>query len=279
MLLDFEKLHGLGNDFIIFDGRKSDIKNYNELAKQICDRHFGIGADGMMVVLDSNKASVKMNFYNADGSQARMCGNGIRCFCKFVYDNKIVNEKKFSVETLAGIMKPEIFTDSYDLVYKVCVNMGKINLDPKNIPMDTNKEQFINEDFMIDDFKFKLSVGAIGSIHAVIFVDDFNNLDIKDLGSKIEKHKIFKEGINVNFAKINSCDNIDVLTWERGVGQTLACGTGASTVSVLSSMINNTSKKTTINLLGGPVLIEEKEDQNVYMTGPAKRICKGIYYI
>ncbi|QIB26266.1 diaminopimelate epimerase [Caloranaerobacter azorensis] len=275
-MLEFIKMHGLGNDFIIFDGINQDLPDHNELAKKVCDRHFGIGADGMMVVKQSSSSDIKMLFYNADGSQAPMCGNGIRCFAKYVFDEKLVRGKEFEVETLAGIMRPRIISSEEKISF-IEVNLGKAYFSSEMIHANTNKEKILNESIKIDGNTFKISAVVVGSVHAVIFVDDLNKIDINVIGRKIENHQLFPNKINVNFCQIIDDTNLQVLTWERGVGQTLACGTGAASAAVVGSILYNTSKKVNVHLLGGTVEIEQRDDE-IFMTGPAEVICKGVYY-
>lgn len=274
-MLNFEKLQGTGNDFIIFNGLNKKLPNYNDLAKKVCDRHFGIGADGMMVVEKSDKAEIKMCFYNADGSEAPMCGNGIRCFSKYVYDNGIVKDKSFTVETLGGIMKPEvIFEDGK--VTSVKVNLGRPLFSSKDIPINTNDEDYINKEIEILGKTYKISGLVIGTIHTVIFVHDLKYIDIPSLGWAIENHLLFPLKTNVNFCEIIDDKNLKVFTWERGVGETLACGTGAAASAIVSSIINNTNKKTNVFVIGGKLVIEQL-DGTIFMTGPAVTICKGEY--
>ncbi|WP_427338540.1 diaminopimelate epimerase [Caloranaerobacter sp. DY30410] len=275
-MLEFTKMHGLGNDFIIFDGINQNLPNHNELAKKVCDRHFGIGADGMMVVKRSSNSDIKMLFYNADGSQAPMCGNGIRCFAKYVFDKKLVKNKEFEVETLAGIMRPRIMSSEEKISF-VEVNLGKAYFSPKIIHANTDKEKILDESIEIDGNIFRISAVVVGSVHAVIFVDDLDKIDINVIGCKIENHQLFSNKINVNFCKIIDNTNLQVLTWERGVGQTLACGTGAASAAVISNILYNTSKKVKVHLLGGTVEIEQRNNE-VFMTGPAEIICQGVYY-
>ncbi|MTI69928.1 MAG: diaminopimelate epimerase [Firmicutes bacterium] len=274
-MLKFEKLHGLGNDFIIFDGINQNMPNYNELAKKVCNRHFGIGADGMMVAEKSDKADIKMCFYNADGTEAPMCGNGIRCFTKFVYDNNLIDKKSFNVETLAGIMKPEI-KEIKGKISDVKVNLGTPNFIAKEIPVISEKEEFINEKIKVLGKEYNISAVAIGSIHSVIFSNNLDNIDIKEVGNLIENLEIFPKGINVNFSEIIDDRNIKVLTWERGVGQTLACGTGAAASAIIGSKICGLNKSLDVHLLGGVVNIEQN-GKYVYMTGPAEFVCSGKY--
>lgn len=275
-MVSFEKLHGIGNDFIIIDDRANTYDVYNDIARKMCDRRFGIGADGFMVVKNSDVADIQMLFFNADGSQAPMCGNGIRCFSKYVCDHSIIQIDKFSVETLGGIMKPEIFKDEAGEVEFVKVNLGKPMTKAKLIPVETTEEIFINQDIDIDGQKFKISAVQIGSIHAVVFVDNTENFDLDYYGPKIETHKFFPEKINVNFCEIESDEKLKVITWERGVGQTLACGTGAASCAYFANQLHNTMTSVSVELLGGTVNIEFVENE-VYMTGPAEFICSGEY--
>lgn len=276
-MIEFQKLHGLGNDFIIINGINKDLGNLNDLANKVCNRNFGIGSDGMIIVEESQIADIKMLFYNADGSQAPMCGNGIRCFSKFVYDNKILNKISFTVETLGGIMKPEVFIDDLK-VKSVTVNLGKPIYSSKLIPVLSDNDTFIDEEIEVENNKYNISAVIIGSVHAVIFVPDLQSIDIKKIGSIIEKHKIFPEKINVNFCKVIDNNNVEVLTWERGVGQTLACGTGASAAAIIANKLYNLNNIINVHLLGGSVTIETI-DREVYMNGPAELICSGVYYL
>lgn len=274
-MIQFQKLQGTGNDFIIFRGSDLNTINYNELAKKACNRHFGIGADGMIVVEKSSVADVKMCFYNSDGSIATMCGNGIRCFSKFVYENNIVNNTKFDVETLAGIMKVEVVVEDNKVNFAK-VNLGKPSFSAKEMPKNTEDKCYINKEITVDNETFKISSVVIGTIHTVLFVEDFNDMDFERIGQKIENNEIFPMKTNVNFCKVIDEENIEVLTWEKGVGITLACGTGAATSAIISSIIHNCSKKINVKVKGGKLIIEDKEGE-IYMTGPAELICKGEY--
>ncbi|WP_243414697.1 diaminopimelate epimerase [Sporosalibacterium faouarense] len=276
-MIYFEKLQGAGNDFIIFNGNKEELPSLSKLAKEVCDRHFGIGADGMIVVAQSKIADVKMIFYNADGSIAPMCGNGIRCFGKYVYDKGIVDKENFDVETLAGIIKIDILKgNKEDSIDRIKVNMGKASFDTSKFPIKTDKEQFIEEDININNKMFKITALLMGTIHTVVFVDDLEEIDISELGFYIENLPIFPEKTNVNFCEIIDDHNLKVITWERGVGQTLACGTGSTAVAITSQKINRTSDRVNIHVLGGSLEIENTND-GVYMTGPAELICTGYY--
>lgn len=276
-MLNFEKLHGAGNDFILINGIDKKLPDYSTLAKEICDRHFGIGADGMIVVERSDIADLRMVFYNADGTEAPMCGNGIRCFSKYAYENEIIDKINFKVETLAGIMEPELNIIN-GIVESVRVNIGSPQISTNSFPINTEEETFINKEIDVNDKKYIISVLSMGPIHAVVKVDDIDKVDVKKSGTSIENYELFPKKTNVNFFEIVDENNIRVLTWERGVGQTLACGTGASSVAYICYKLYNTNQEVKIHLLGGSLEIEIIDDI-IYMTGPAKSICKGVFYL
>ncbi|MBE0451174.1 MAG: diaminopimelate epimerase [Clostridia bacterium] len=261
--MKFEKYHGTGNDFIIF----KDALGFDpsRLAQNVCNRHFGVGADGMMLVNHSDIADVKMVFYNADGSIAPMCGNGIRCFAKYVYDHKIVEVQEFSVETLAGIMKVNLYSDEKQNT-QVTINLGFPNFD--NVVGEVILE--------VDETSFDLSTLTLGTLHSVIFTNDLEALDIDKYGKAIECHSLFPLKINVNFVEVVDFENIKVSTFERGVGRTLSCGTGSAASAVVSNLKGFTGKKVNVHVPGGTLIIEAK-DKGMFMTGPAELICKGEY--
>ncbi|MFR3568486.1 diaminopimelate epimerase [Paraclostridium sordellii] len=272
--MNFWKLHGVGNDFIAIDGRFDNIdsNDYSDLAKRVCHRHFGIGADGLLVVKNSDVCDVEMVYYNSDGSRANMCGNGLRCFCKFVYDNNIVNENEFTVYTLDGVKK--ISLNIYnDKINTIRVNMGKANFNPKNIPVNTDKEVFINEKLVIDNKEFLVSSVLMGVPHTIVFVDEINKKDIYSFGELIEKNKVFPRNTNVNFVKIDDRDNIKVYTWERGCGYTLGCGTGMTASVIVANYLDKVDNIVNVSSEGGTVKIEILDD--VYMIGNAVKICEG----
>ncbi|WP_338561987.1 diaminopimelate epimerase [Paraclostridium sordellii] len=272
--MNFWKLHGVGNDFIAIDGRFDNIdsNDYSDLAKRVCHRHFGIGADGLLVVKNSDVCDVEMVYYNSDGSRANMCGNGLRCFCKFVYDNNIVNENEFTVYTLDGVKK--ISLNIYnDKINTIRVNMGKANFNPKNIPVNTDKEVFINEKLVIGNKEFLVSSVLMGVPHTIVFVDEINKKDIYSYGEIIEKNKVFPQNTNVNFVKIDDRDNIKVYTWERGCGYTLGCGTGMTASVIVANYLDKVDNIVNVSSEGGTVKIEILDD--VYMIGNAVKICEG----
>lgn len=272
--MDFWKLHGIGNDFIAIDERfiKRDKKYYSNLAKTVCNRRFSVGADGLLVVKNSEVADIKMVYYNADGSRAFMCGNGLRCFVRYVFENKIVEKEEFNVETLDGVKKVNVNILFGELV-SIKVNMGTGSFLSKDIPVRLNKEVFMNEDIDILGKGFKINAMLMGVPHAVILVDKLDVNDVLFYGSKIEKNDLFPNGINVNFVKIEDERNISVRTWERGCGYTLACGTGMTASAIICNKLNLVSKKVNVSSEGGRVTIDVGNE--IYMTGPATKICEG----
>ncbi|WAM33393.1 diaminopimelate epimerase [Caldicellulosiruptor morganii] len=274
----FSKMHGLGNDFIVIDARGKEDIDYNSLAKRMCHRHIGVGADGLLLVLDSKLADIRMRIINSDGSEAEMCGNGIRCFSKYVFERGIVKKDKFKVETLAGIIEPELILNEYGLVEKVKVNMGKPSFKRKDIPMQGDPESdAINTSIEVDGKEYKITSLLMGVPHTVLFVDDVEKVDIYTLGPKIERHEVFPRKTNVNFVQVIDKNNIKVRTWERGAGATFACGTG-SCASVIASNLNGfTEKKVNVHLYFGMLEIEWQDDGTVFMTGPAEEVFVGEY--
>lgn len=272
--MNFWKLHGVGNDFIAIDGRvdNKDSNDYSDLAKKVCHRRFGVGADGLLVVKTSDISDVEMVYYNSDGSRANMCGNGLRCFCKFVYDNNIVKDTEFSVYTLDGIKKISLNIES-EKNYTIRVNMGKPNFNPKNIPVNTNKEVFIKEKLLIDNKEVEVSSILMGVPHTIVFVDELIKEDIYKYGKLIEENEIFPNKTNVNFVKVDDKDNIHVYTWERGCGYTLGCGTGMTASVILANYLGKTNEIVNVKSEGGSVRIELLDD--VYMIGNAVKICEG----
>jgi len=267
-MIQFEKYHGTGNDFIIIN--HDDLKNFktinpSDLARKVCDRHFGIGADGMMIAKESIIADVKMEFYNADGSLAPMCGNGIRCFAKYVFDHKRITDNIFNVETLAGIMKV-IVTNKGIQPTQVTINLGAPNFE----------SAFGDKAIDAHDKTFNLSTLTMGTLHAVIHVDDLDAIDVSFYGKALESHNQFPQKINVNFVEIIDRTHIKVSTFERGAGKTLSCGTGSAAAVVVSALKGLTENCVQVTVPGGLLYIDVKSD-SVLMTGPAVLICSGTY--
>jgi diaminopimelate epimerase len=271
--MKFWKMHGLGNDYIVVDNRNIQIKDseLNALAKRLCERRFSVGADGLLLVYESKKADAKMRIFNADGTEAEMCGNGIRCFAKYCYENKIVRKKNFKIETLAGIKTAKL-TLRRGIVEKVRVDMGKPTLRRETIPMK-GQGTCINENLIVDGKKFKVTCLSVGNPHCVIFVENVDEIPVSEIGPKIENHKLFPKRINVEFAQIINTNELKVRVWERGCGETLACGTGACASAVAGNLLNKVGNKAIVHLLGGDLEIEYSN--RIWMTGPAEKIFKG----
>jgi len=279
MKIDFVKMHGLGNDFILFDCLNKSLGDssfLSYLAKKLCNRNFGIGADGLILILPSSKADLKMRIFNFDGSEAQMCGNGIRCFAKYAYENKLISKKKFAVETLAGIIIPEL-TISNNKILGVKVNMGTPKLRRKEIPMNgEDTPTVVDEILKINPVQtFKITCVSMGNPHCITFVDDVQSIPVDEIGPKIENHSLFPEKTNVEFIQVVNRKEINFRVWERGVGETLACGTGACAALVASVLNKKTNREATIHLPGGDLDIQWAGDGHVYMTGPTELVFKG----
>ncbi len=268
--MEFTKMEGCGNDYVYVNGFTYKIKNPNKVSEFVSNRNFGIGSDGLIMVNPSDKADFRMNMYNADGSEGKMCGNGIRCVAKYVYDNKMTDKTTITVETLSGI-KTLVLNVEDGKVKTVRVDMGSPILKAKDVPVISEKEQVIDEPIMIDNKEYKITCVSMGNPHAITFIDDTDSLDIESIGPKFEKNEIFPDRINTEFIQIVDRNTIKMRVWERGSGETLACGTGAC-ASVVACVLNNlTENKVTVKLLGGDLFIEyNREENTVYMTGPAR---------
>ncbi len=281
--MEFIKMQGAGNDFILFDGEKNaDLlsrKDFEQKIKALCDRHFGIGGDGLMFSEMSREADIKMTYYNSDGSIAALCGNGIRCFAKFVYEENIIRREEFNIETLAGIIDVSL-TVSGNFVESVAVHIGKPVFDAPLIPVKTERQrdgnELIEEDIEIDAVPYKLYCLRVGVPHAVIFINDIDSLEVEALGRKIENHPLFPERTNVNFAKIYNREMVDLFTWERGAGRTLACGTGACAVAVVGGRENLLNRRVDINTEGGELIVEIEDSGEIILAGEATTVFKGF---
>lgn len=276
--MEFTKMEAAGNDFVVFDGFKYNIQDYNQLALRACDRHFSVGADGILVCETSDVADIKMIYYNSDGSRGEMCGNGIRCFSKYVYEKGLVDKKVFTVDTLAGIKTIWLETDNENRVKTVKVNMGKPLFGAKDIPVNLDKEKVIEEIIDIDGQKIVFSSLLVGVPHTVIFVDNIKNVDINGLGRKIEVHPLFPNKTNVNFVEVVDRDNINIYTWERGAGRTLGCGTGSCASVVIGNIVGKLNNTVHVRTEGGELEVQLEEDFEIYMKGGANRICDGVFY-
>ncbi|HLA00416.1 MAG TPA: diaminopimelate epimerase [Thermodesulfovibrionales bacterium] len=277
MKITFTKMHGLGNDFILIDCRHVTLNNLPELSKTLCHRRFGVGADQMLLLLASQEADFMMRIFNADGGEVEMCGNGIRCLAKYIWDRNLSAKKILSVETPGGIIRPE---KAGDLVK---VDMGEPVFEPEKIPVMqreiNNSSRIIDYPLRIEDREFKITCVSMGNPHAVIFVENLSKFPIPYYGSLIENHPLFPKKTNVEFIEVFTPKEISMRVWERGSGETMACGTGASAAVVASNIKGLTEKEVTVHLLGGDLFIEWAGTNHVYMTGPAAEVFDGIINI
>lgn len=277
MQLHFTKMEGLGNDYIYFDGINQEIPMDKEFITKISDRHFGIGSDGMIVILPSDKYDFKMRMFNLDGSEAMMCGNGIRCFSKFIYDHQLSDKHVLKIETKSGLRIVELlFKD--DKCVGAKVDMGKPILTCKDIPCTYDSETMINEVVTIGDHDYPLTTISMGNPHTVTFVDDLETLDLEKIGPVFEHHELFPESVNTEFVKVVNDHYVKMRVWERGSGETMACGTGACAVMYASYLNNYTKDKVTVELLGGCLEIEYING-TIMMSGSAVNVFEGTIEI
>jgi diaminopimelate epimerase len=277
----FSKMQGLGNDYIVINETEEEVipeKKKPEIVDQLCRRGFSIGADGVIFVASSDVADIRFRIFNSDGSEAEMCGNGIRCFAKFVYENNILKDERMHVETLAGI-KEVVTNVENNRVVSSKVNMGTANFNTAKIPMNTEKKEFIDEKLLINGKTISITAMSIGNPHAVIFTKHLNEIALDDLGPRIENHEAFPERINVHFVTIINPNEIDMITWERGAGFTLACGTGATSSVIVGYKLALLDKEVIVHLPGGDLIISiyEKEGKiGAMMEGNASLVFDGI---
>ena len=277
---EFTKMQGAGNDYIYVNCFKEKLENINETAKAVSDRHFGIGSDGLVLICPSDKADFRMDMYNSDGTQAEMCGNATRCVGKYVHDKGLTDKTEITLETLAGIKILKLNLNDKGEVETVEVNMGSPELIPKNIPIDSDLDRFIMESVTVDGRGYLVTGVSMGNPHAVTFIDDTDSLEIEKLGPKFENHPLFPKRTNTEFAKIIDRKTIKMRVWERGAGETLACGTGACATLVAASLSDLTDDEVDLVLLGGTLHIRwDKENNNIYMTGPAQFVFDGVITI
>ncbi|OGW55715.1 MAG: diaminopimelate epimerase [Nitrospirae bacterium RBG_13_43_8] len=285
--MPFTKMHGLGNDFILIDCRHRKFDNLHELSKTLCHRRFGVGADQMLLLFDSRNVDFMMRIFNADGDEVEMCGNGIRCLARYIWDRNFSDKKILSIETLGGIIRPERSGDM------VRVDMGEPVFDPEKIPVKMvqsskfkveslktqNATPIIDYPLRIKDREFKITCVSMGNPHAVIFVENLSQFPVPYYGSLIEDHFLFPKKTNVEFIEVLTPREIKMRVWERGSGETMACGTGASAAAVASNMKGLTERDVTVHLIGGDLIIEWAGNNHIYMTGPAVEVFEGIINI
>lgn len=273
--MKFTKMHGLGNDYVYVNCLKEVVDHPAEVSKKISDRHFGIGSDGFILIKPSDVADFCMDMYNADGSQAEMCGNGIRCVAKYVYDYGLTDKTNISIETLAGIKYLDLHIEN-DKVKTVTVNMGSPILIPDKIPVVSDKEQVINEPITVGNKEYHMTCVSMGNPHCIVFVEDTEYFPLDKIGPNFECHELFPKRINTEFVQILNRSTVNMRVWERGSGETLACGTGACASAVACILNGLTENEITLHLLGGDLQVRwDREENLVYMTGPATVVFDG----
>jgi diaminopimelate epimerase len=270
----FVKMHGIGNDYVYVDCFREIVREPQALAIRLSDRHFGVGGDGLILIMPSDKADARMRIFNADGSEAQMCGNGIRCLAKYLYDSGISRKPELTVETLAGVLSLQLLTSDSTLEM-VKVNMGIPRLRRQEVPMLGEGERVIAEKLTAAGREFTVTCLSMGNPHCVIYVDDVAKFPVSDYGPAVERHALFPERTNIEWVEWVNRREIRQRTWERGSGETLACGTGACAAAVASVLNGRTDRAVTVHLLGGDLQIEWAEDNHVYMTGPAVEVFRG----
>lgn len=268
--MKFTKMQGLGNDYVYVNCFKETIENPPEMAKKVSNRNFGIGSDGLIMINPSDVADFEMEMYNADGSRSEMCGNGIRCVGKYVYDYGLTEKEHISVETLAGIKYLDLTVED-GKVKLVKVDMGSPELVPENIPIVADGNRVIDEPINVNGTEYRMTGVSMGNPHAVVYVEDVKGLDIETIGPAFENHERFPNRVNTEFVKVLDRNTVEMRVWERGSGETMACGTGACAVAVACILNGFTEDKVTVKLLGGDLQIEwDKEADKIYVTGPAE---------
>lgn len=279
-MLKFTKMHGAGNDYIYIEDLKESIKNPSKLSIEMSNRNFGIGSDGLILILKSQVADFRMRMFNSDGSESEMCGNGIRCFAKYIYDHKLLDKTEIDIETGGGIKHLKLKIKN-NLVETVKVDMGEPVLEREKIPMIGEKGMVINENLHLPDgVAFSITAVSMGNPHVIIFVEDVDKFPVSKYGPYIENLNLFPNRTNVEFVQIISKKEVIQRTWERGSGETMACGTGASAVTVAGVLTKQTERKITVHLKGGDLKTEWDEKNNhVFLTGPAIEVFKGEWLL
>ena len=277
--MKFTKWQGAGNDFVIVNGFQEKVEDYAKAAVAVCDRHFGVGADGLVFVLPSDKADFRMRIFNSDGSEADMCGNVTRCVARYVYENGLTDKTKIILETLAGPIKPELLMAG-DKITGVRVDMGEPGFLRRQVPMTGNSDEEARNIPVEVGGKTYIGTGvSMGNPHFVIFVDDIKEIDLAAEGSKLETHPIFPRKANIEFVQVLSKTELRMRVWERGAGITMACGTGSSATLAAAVMNGKAERKATLHLDGGDLIIEWGTDNHLYMTGPAVEVFRGEYLL
>ncbi|MBW2519606.1 MAG: diaminopimelate epimerase, partial [Deltaproteobacteria bacterium] len=274
--MKFTKMHGAGNDYIYINGFDTKVSDPAKLAKEISDRHFGVGSDGMILILPSKVADVRMRMFNADGTEAEMCGNGLRCVGKYVYDHSLIRKQHITVETGAGILALDMSMNAKGHVNRVRVNMGRPKLSRGEVPMTgPSQERFVDQELSVLDRTFQATCVSMGNPHCVIYIENIENFPVHLYGPAIENLPDFPQRTNVEFVEVLDLTEVRQRTWERGAGETLACGTGAAAVTVAGVLTGRTSRTLLNHLLGGDLEMEWDGENDVFMTGPAVEVFSG----
>lgn len=274
----FTKMHGIGNDYVYINCFEERVENPSELAIKMSPRRFGVGADGVILICPSAVADAKMRMFNLDGSEGKMCGNGIRCVGKYIYDNGIAHKNTVTVETLSGVKTLEI-TDKDGVCQSITVDMGKAELKTELIPAVADVDKIINMPLRVADTNYNITAVSMGNPHAVVFCNDIDGLNLEKIGPDFEHNKIFPEQVNTEFIKVINADTLQMRVWERGSGETFACGTGAC-AAVVAAVENGyclRDREITVHLLGGDLFITYKSDGTVFMRGDAQKVYDGVY--
>ena len=273
--MKFTKMQGIGNDYVYVNCFQETVANPCETAKKISERHFGVGADGLILIKPSEIADCEMEMYNADGSKGSMCGNGIRCVAKYVYDYGIVQKTKLKIATGAGIKTLELEIEE-GKAKRITVDMGEPILDAEKIPVLSKKDQLLSEPIEVEGKTYHITAISMGNPHAVIYLDDIKNLELEKIGPKFEYHPCFPDRVNTEFCRVLDRHTVEMRVWERGSGETLACGTGACAVAVASAWNGYTENNVKIQLLGGDLdIVWDRATNHVFMTGPAEVVFEG----
>ena len=272
----FTKMHGIGNDYVYVDGFDQELADPAAVAQAVSDRHFGIGSDGLILILPSQIADVRMRMFNADGSEGEMCGNGVRCVAKYAYDHGRTRNNPMAVETLAGVKTIDLTLGADGLVRAATVDMGEPILVPAEIPVALDGDRAIDAPITVNGREYAMTCVSMGNPHAVIYVDDVSAVDLAGDGSAIENHELFPQRVNVHFVQVHADGEATMVTWERGSGATLACGTGASAVCVAGVLTGRTGRALLAHLPGGDLELSWREsDNHLLMTGPASEVFSG----
>ena len=275
--MKFTKMHGLGNDYVFVDCSAERVADPAGLARAMSDRHRGVGSDGLILICPSDAGDVRMEMYNADGSRAQMCGNGIRCVAKYVFEKGLARRNPMDVETDAGVLRVELVVEG-GVVSRAGVDMGRPSLDPRRLPSTIEADRVVDCPITFGGQTHRVTCVSMGNPHAVIFVDDLDAVDLSALGPLVERAPEFPERINAHFARVDGRRQITVRTWERGSGPTHACGTGACAVCVAGAVTGRTEREVTVTLPGGDLAVRWADDDHVHLTGPAEEVFTGEWH-